>query len=511
MPTTLRCVLLLALTAAAGTTQAQEKFDPAARAKTIAPFIDEQTILVVHADLSRVKIGRLFDELVEWMPQMKEQIDLPKMAVAGALSSFAQAGGKDVYVLLSLADVAIAPPHELPLTFIVPLPEGADGKAMASVLGAIPLEAKERLGGVFVVGSRAALERVKQGKPDARPELTKAFEAAGDTTAQLLLLPPKYTRRVIEELMPILPKIIGNGPSTIITDGLLWAAVGVDPPPRTSLRVAVQSKSPQAAAALKSKWADICRAAREDVESADLLPQYDEFVKVLTLEVEGDRLVLSLDEKNNGVAKLLAALKPAVEEARNAARQAESANSLRQIGMAMLTYEEKHKRLPAAATYDANGKPLLSWRVQILPFLGQEKLYEQFHLNEPWDSEHNRKLIDQMPDIFRSPAAKLKEKGRTTYVVPVGKDTVFSGREGVALKDIKNPSGTILAVEADGEHAVIWTKPDDLPFDPEKPTQGLAGPYQGGFLALLCDGHVEFVSNKQEAKTLRGMFTREGK
>jgi len=510
MQTTLRCVSLLALLAVAGTTPAQEKFDSAARAKTIAPFIAEQTILVVHADLSRVKIGRLFDELVEWMPEMKREIDLPKMAAAGVLSSFAQAGGKEVYVLLSLADVSMAPPHELPLTFIVPLPEGSDGKAMATVLGAIPLEAKERLGGVFFVGSRAALERVKQGKPEVRPELARAFEAAGDSTAQVLLLPPKYARRVIEELMPTLPKVIGEGPSTIITDGLLWAAAGIDPPPRLSLRVAVQSKSPQAATALKNKWADICRAAREDVEDRDLLPQYDEVVKVMTPEVQGDRLVLLLDEKNNGIAKLLAALKPAVEKARDAARQAESANSLRQIGMAMLTYEEKHKRLPAAALYDANGKPLLSWRVQLLPFLGQEKLYEQFHLNEPWDSEHNRKLIDQMPDIYRSPAAKLKEKGRTTYVVPVGKDTVFSGREGLALKDIKNPSGTILVVEADGEHAVIWTKPDDLPFDPEKPTRGLTGPYQGGFLAILCDGRVEFVPNKQEGKSLRGMFTRGG-
>jgi len=321
MQTTLPAVLLLALTAAAGTTPGQEKFDPAARAKTIAPFIDEQTILVMHAELARVKIGRLCDELVEWLPEIKEEIDLPKMAAAGVLSSFVQAGGKDVYVLLSLADVSVAPPHQLPLTFIVPLPAGSDGKAMASVLGAIPLEAKQRIGGVFFAGSRAALERAKQGKPEVRPELAKAFAAAGDSTAQVLLLPPKYTRRVIEELMPALPKVIGGGPSTIITDGLLWAAAGVDPPPRMSLRVTVQSKNPQAAAALKNKWADVCRAAREDVETAGLLPSYDEVVKLLTPEVQGDRLVVVLDDKNGGAAKLLAAVKSAIEKAREHARR----------------------------------------------------------------------------------------------------------------------------------------------------------------------------------------------
>ncbi len=67
------------------------------------------------------------------------------------------------------------------------------------------------------------------------------------------------------------------------------------------------------------------------------------------------------------------------------------------VGQAMLRYHEDKGHFPPAATYDKEGKPLLSWRVALLPYLRHEKLYEQFHLDEPWDSEHNIKLLPQMP------------------------------------------------------------------------------------------------------------------
>src|SRR5205823_10918869 len=60
------------------------------------------------------------------------------------------------------------------------------------------------------------------------------------------------------------------------------------------------------------------------------------------------------------------------------------------------------------------GKPLLSWRVHLLPFLEQDNLYKQFHLDEPWDSEHNKKLIARMPPVYRS-SDKVAADGRTTF------------------------------------------------------------------------------------------------
>jgi hypothetical protein len=154
----------------------------------------------------------------------------------------------------------------------------------------------------------------------------------------------------------------------------------------------------------------------------------------------------------------------------------------------------------------------LSWRVLILPYVEAGELYKQFHLNEPWDSPHNRTLIEKMPPVYRCPGSKLKEIGRTNYVVPVGPETVFFGRKGTPLKDITDGvSNTIMIVECDDQRAPIWTKPDDLPFDPKNPAQGLGRLFApGGFDAAFCDGSVRFLLPSMPADALRAMFTKAG-
>ena len=97
--------------------------------------------------------------------------------------------------------------------------------------------------------------------------------------------------------------------------------------------------------------------------------------------------------------------------AENAARS-QCINNLKQIGLAMHNYHAMHKTFPPAYTVDKAGKPLLSWRVLILPYLEQDALYKEFHLDEPWDSEHNRALIDRMPATYRCPDAARSRRAR---------------------------------------------------------------------------------------------------
>ena len=84
---------------------------------------------------------------------------------------------------------------------------------------------------------------------------------------------------------------------------------------------------------------------------------------------------------------------------------------------------------PPAYTTDKAGKPLLSWRVLILPYLEQQALFKEFHLDEPWDSEHNRTLIAKMPAIYRCPleSAEAARQGKTRYLAPRGPSTIFPG------------------------------------------------------------------------------------
>ncbi|MGH7201232.1 MAG: DUF1559 domain-containing protein, partial [Planctomycetaceae bacterium] len=124
-------------------------------------------------------------------------------------------------------------------------------------------------------------------------------------------------------------------------------------------------------------------------------------------------------------ALVLAVLMPAVESARQAARRTQATNNLRQIGLALHNYHDVHGRFPPAVVMGPDGKTPHSWRVEILPFLDAVRLYEQYRMDEPWDGEHNKQLIEKMPAVFRSPAATDGKPGIPSYFALVGQGTVF--------------------------------------------------------------------------------------
>lgn len=193
-----------------------------------------------------------------------------------------------------------------------------------------------------------------------------------------------------------------------------------------------------------------------------------------------------------------------------------SRNNLSQIVKAMHTYQERHGHLPAAAIYSKDGKPLLSWRVAILPYIGQENLYQQFALEEPWDSAHNLKLLPRIPAVYNAPGRESDDLGLTFYQVFVGEGAAFEGVQGLRLnkEDFPDgPSNTILVVEA-GE-PVPWTKPADLPYDPKAPLPPLGGVFRDAsnrrvFHAAFADGSVRGVRKGVDHKTLGYLITRNG-
>lgn len=198
--------------------------------------------------------------------------------------------------------------------------------------------------------------------------------------------------------------------------------------------------------------------------------------------------------------------------AQKGGRQATSENNLKQIALAMHKYHSKYRSFPPAASI-RKGKRLLSWRVYLLPHLNQNDLFRQFHLNEPWNSPNNKKLIAKMPKVFADPDKKVKKLGMTRYLAPVGKAHIFDGTsKGVSLANIRDGSSlTIMLVEAAPDNAVVWTRPDDLRVDARKPTKGLLAKGDNGFLVALCDGSVRLVPKDIKPMTLRALFTRNGR
>ncbi len=206
-------------------------------------------------------------------------------------------------------------------------------------------------------------------------------------------------------------------------------------------------------------------------------------------------------------AFVVAALE-AIQKVRQAAGRAQTQNNLKQIGLAMHGYHDTHGALPPAAIYDKKGKALLSWRVLILPYVEQDALYKEFKLNEPWDSDHNKKLIARMPRVYADPGAPAPA-GHTYYQVFVGPQTMFEGKRGLRFTDVTDgTSNTILTVEA--AKAVPWTKPEDVPFDPGQPVPAVASFWSGGFNAGFADGSVRFFAKRPAEATLRAFITRNG-
>lgn len=206
-------------------------------------------------------------------------------------------------------------------------------------------------------------------------------------------------------------------------------------------------------------------------------------------------------------AMLAVALLPALVDAPTAEartpRQAQiqHENNLKQIGLAMHAYHDAFKRFPPAATVDKAGKPLLSWRVAILPFLEQEKLYNQFKQDEPWDSAHNIKLLETIPAVYAPLDDGKGGRTKTAYCVFAGPGTVFDGNKGISFVAITDgTSNTILVVEA-GE-GVPWTKPQDLPYSDKEALPKL-GQGKNGFAVLMCDGSVKQFRSDFDVQQMR--------
>jgi hypothetical protein len=487
---------------------ADDKFDPTARANTIAPYIDEATFLVAHVDVSKIKVDSVMDMFSRNMPNDKEEILQAKMGMQHAMDLFTKTVGNEFYFAIR-ADIRD------PVLFVVPVGEKFDLQSVEQNPMFQPLlrEFSFKRAGNVVLGTMAnspALSRLDKITPDKRPELTQAFETAGDSAIQALLLPPKYFRRIIEETMPQLPKEIGGGSTGVVTKGLSWAALGVNFAPQLTARLLVQTPDARSAAELSSFLDNLLKTIAQLPQVKGQTPfSVTDLIPYLTPKVEGDKLVFNFDEKNVDFAILLnKTLNASLSDARDKAMRTQSFSNLKQIGMAMQMYNANYNHFPAAAIYSKDGKPLLSWRVMILPIIGQDNLYKQFHLDEPWDSENNKKLINQMPQLLRSAKSKIKEPGRTNYLVPVGPGTVFEGREGMAAKDIKDGAAqTFMVLEVDDDRAVVWTKPDDLSYNPKEPAKGLGGLNSNVFFALFCDGSVRTIKLPCPDEQLRSAFT----
>jgi prepilin-type N-terminal cleavage/methylation domain-containing protein/prepilin-type processing-associated H-X9-DG protein len=101
------------------------------------------------------------------------------------------------------------------------------------------------------------------------------------------------------------------------------------------------------------------------------------------------------------IAILIGLLLPAVQKVREAAARVKCQNNLKQIGLATMNFENVYGALPGGA-YSALG--YFSPQAQVLPYVEQASLYQQFNLKlGPFDSP-NDKVAAQRPPLYTCPS-----------------------------------------------------------------------------------------------------------
>jgi hypothetical protein len=205
---------------------------------------------------------------------------------------------------------------------------------------------------------------------------------------------------------------------------------------------------------------------------------------------------------------LLALLLPAVQAAREAARRQQGMNHLKQIGLALHNYHDQHGSFPPAVVTDANGKPLYSGRVLLLPYLEQKDLYDQFDLDQAWDSDQNRAISETPVNVFMDPSSADQTPGKTDYFFVTGTGTVFEGDKAFGMAAITDgTSNTVVVVEAksNGTH---WAEPRDIDFS--QPMALPPGSHPSGNLVLMGDGSVRTLSKTINPAVIRQLSTKGG-
>jgi prepilin-type processing-associated H-X9-DG protein len=226
--------------------------------------------------------------------------------------------------------------------------------------------------------------------------------------------------------------------------------------------------------------------------------------------IEEDRLELktetSMMASYQTIGVMTGLLLPAVQAARDAARRMSSSNNMKQIMLAIYNFESAYRKFPERVTRDKAGAPLLSWRVAILPYIEQNNLYQQFHLDEPWDSPHNITLLERMPQTYANPQVEVAP-GYTVYLAPVGKNAGWLDKNMRLSAITDGTSNTIALTEVAPHLAVPWTAPDDLDIDENPGTSWMS---DRGANVGMFDGSVRWLPAQLAEDVLRALMTING-
>jgi uncharacterized protein DUF1559 len=506
------------------------------QASIIAPFLNDDTFAVAHIDVASLKPLESSNSLLSMLslvsgePRAGEQFasmandSLKQVQDSGVQSMDLAMGLGDLYdgggPILVITPRSGTRLEEMERALQVSGREAVQDPAKNMLRPLIENLDTYRKGDVLLVGTKGTLNRYAAYQSATRTDLVKPLAKLTNegAVAAAVVCPGPDFRRVVRELWPAMPGSLAPLSGDLLADRFQHLELAVNSPPDAKPRLMLQTRDAESAQLFARLWQNLPNATTEFGGNPKSQAQVKGYVQLLVghlpAKADGTRVTIGVPTGESDAAKLTTMISTAVNASMESGRRRERMDRFKQISLAMVNYESAKKHLPAAAIYDNDGRPLLSWRVAILPYLEQGALYKQFHLDEPWDSPHNRALVAKMPKVYADPdpqGKKLAQEGKTTYQVPVGPETVFYKNDGTKVSEIKDgTSRTILFVEVEPKRAVVWTKPEDWEVDMAHPRRGVARDDRNIFAAARCDVSVHAVPVNIDEKILRALLTRAG-
>lgn len=204
----------------------------------------------------------------------------------------------------------------------------------------------------------------------------------------------------------------------------------------------------------------------------------------------------------------------AISQVRDLAYQSTTKNNIKNLILGAHAYAILHEELPDDIR-DAEGRPLLSWRVRLLPHIDEEPLYRAFHLDEPWDSPHNKLLLAKMPPTFTSLGLRASPPAHQTCLLAAKGAHCLTNAEGrtMTLAELGQQDGsssTIYLIEVEAAASVPWTKPADLDVDLAQPRRHLDTKRPKGVIVGFADGMAVQIPSTYPDSEFRKLFTADG-
>ena len=194
-------------------------------------------------------------------------------------------------------------------------------------------------------------------------------------------------------------------------------------------------------------------------------------------------------------------------------RRGHCSDNLKRIALALHNYHAEHGTLPSACVKSNDGQPMHCWRVLLLPYLGQQKLYDSYDFGEPWDGPNNWRLIEQAPAVYRCPSDDEDQTKYTSYLAIVDAESAWPEGGARPFEQIIDASDTTILVVESAQTGILWTEPRDLylcqmtcQINASK-HRCISSKHLGGATIAWCDGSVSFLSESVPPETIQAMIT----